>query len=202
MDINLYYKFTNFYILFLGQNLISHLDIQILFVNQHGTNVVTLSNPTGTYIVNSQEGSKNSAMWTANSILFKSNTMGLRSEYTTISSATPSIGLNNQGSAGAISTDTLMADFIPTFSSGEQIGWRQQLVYIPQFYRLIDLLGSQSNSIDVQIFWVDSLGNQYPFLIGASNSASVKLIFIKKSLTKNYVKGTIPLTGSGGGLRY
>jgi len=193
MNINLFIKFTNFYISYFGEGLPTHLDAQILFVNQHGTNVVTLSSPTATYIVNSQESSKNSAMWDSHSIVFKSNTMGLRSEYTTISNATPSIGLNNQGSAGTgIPTDTLMTDFIPTFSSGEQIGWRQQLVYIPQFYRLIDLLGSQSNSVDIQIYWVDSLGNQYPFIIAPLNLASVKLVFLKKSLAKNYVKGTIP----------
>ncbi len=200
MDNILFGFFDNFYIEFFSQGSYSGKDVRIVTINQYGTNASSLAGPptvTGGldpsipagYLRISQEGSNNQRFWQPNAITFKTTRMGVRPEFTQ-GAYNPNLStgiVNTQNSGAGLPFDTIMTDFIPGFSSGEQIGWRQDLEYNPQFYRLIDLLGNTSNNIDLSIFWTDQLGNEFPFYLEANKAASVKLIFIKKSLYKNFV---------------
>jgi len=201
MDNILFGFFDNFYIEFFSQGSYNGKDVRIITLNQYGTNASSLAGPPtivggldpsiqAGYLKISQEGSNNQRFWQPNAIVFKTTRMGVRPEYTqgAYNASSGSTGIVNTNNSGAgLPFDTIMTDFIPGFSSGEQIGWRQDLEYNPQFYRLIDLLGNTSNTVDLSIFWTDQLGNEYPFFLEANKAASVKLIFVKKSLIKNFV---------------
>lgn len=174
----LYELFGNYNIFFQDQGRTDKLDIRIKSINFYNTNT------SGGYTKTSQEGSNNSRFWDQQSIVFKTSRLGVRPEF--IQGANQSQNLISNESAGSgIPFDAIMTDFIPTFGSSEQIGWRQQLVYNAPFYRLIDLLGNQSNTVDLAIFWRDQQGVERPFYIVSGTSATVKLAFVKKSLYKN-----------------
>ena len=180
VDLNIYHKIEVFWVNYLaeGGGNANHLDVNIIMTDlKTNNNNVNTSIPSG-YLKMSQEGSNNIRMWDPFSITFKSNTTGLRSEYTSLTS---DVGLNNQDT-GIPPTDIIITDFIPDFSSGDQICWRQQLLYLPSSYQLIDLLGNQSNSIDINIYWNDKMGNQYPWIIQGGSRATIKIAFLKKSL--------------------
>lgn len=188
MNAVLYRFFDNFYNDFVSENSGTNMDVRIRIVNFHDTNTSILdpSIPTNFYKM-SQEGSNNSRFWKPNSILFKTTRIGTRPEYIQGANNTNQLIAGSNSGAG-LPFDTIMTDFIPTFNSTEQIGWRQDLVYNAPFYRLVDLLGNSSNVIDLSIVWADQKGNQFPLLIEGGRSASVKLAFLKKSLYKNYKK--------------
>lgn len=180
----LFEMFGNMYISFQGQGRIDKLDIRYKINNYYGSNLGPADNiPTGLIKI-SQEGSNNSRMWDQQTIVFKTSRLGVRPEFTQGANQTTDLSSNSSAGSG-IPFDTIMTDFIPTFNSSEQVGWRQQLVHTPQFYRLIDLLGNQSNIIDLAIFWRDQQGVERPFFITSGTSATVKLAFLKKSLYKN-----------------
>ncbi len=193
MNSSLYRFFDNFYIFFRSEGNIDNKDIRIRVVNFHNSNTNTLnpSIPVNFYKM-SQEGSNNSRFWQPNSIVFKTNRIGTRPEYVQGTNSTSELASTNNNSGSGTPFDTILTDFIPAFNSSDQIGWKTDLVYNPAFYRLIDLLGNQSNAIDVAIFWRDQQGNEYPFYIEGGRSASIKLAFLKKSLFKNYIKTNIP----------
>jgi len=186
MNITLYRFFDNFYTDFLTETSPIGQDVRIIVIDLYGSNSEPIdpSVPTG-YLKLSQEYSNNQRMFQPNSIVFKTFTMGVRPEFIQGANSSDDL-INGSNSGSGIPFDAIMTDFIPSFSSTEQAGWRQDLVYNAQLYRLIDLLGNKSNVVDLAIFWRDQQANEYPLYIEGNKSVSVKLIFIKKSLYKNY----------------
>ena len=183
---NLYSLFENFYVEYISQNNTNRQDELFYIYNIYDTNSFTytpLLVPED-YWQMFQE-TKNCTRWfEPQTINFKTSTMGLKSEY--IQGVNNTTDLSNVQTAGAgVPSSSIMTDFIPSFNSSEVIGWRQQLVYNPSFYRLIDLQGVNISSVDVSIYWGDRQGVQYPFFIKSGKSATIKLIFVKKSLYKN-----------------
>jgi len=189
MNESLFALFNNFWVQYYGQNLPTRQDYRIRILNLYGQNSAPLdpSVPTGYYRMD-QEWINLTPFWEPVSIVFKTNRMGVRSEY--IQGANLTTNLNSAVNPGTgIPYDNVMTDFIPAFGYGDAAGWRTDLTYYPTSqYRLIDLLGSQSNYIDLSIFWKNQQGVEYPYVISPNTSVSVKLAFVKKSLYKNYKK--------------
>lgn len=182
---NLYSLFENFYVEYISQNNTNRQDVLFYIYNIYDTNSFTytpLLTPEDYYQMFQE--TKNCTRWfEPQSILFKTSTMGLKSEY--IQGVNNTTDLSNVQTAGAgVPSSSIMTDFIPSFNSTEVIGWRQDLVYNPPFYRLIDLQSASISSVDVAIYWSDQQGVQYPFFIKSGKSATIKLIFVKKSLYK------------------
>lgn len=191
---DLYKKFQPFWINYYAElgDMSDHLDINIITTVLPGatnTSTINPSIPTG-YLKMTQDGPNCIAWWDWQSIVFKSYTMGLRNQYVTAVNAAAQIGMtNNNYSGNGIPQDNVLVTFNPDFGEGSQQCWRQQLNYFPQFYKLIDLLGEKNQkSVDIQIWLQDYLGNQYPFLIQGGKNCTLELVFVKKSLYKNYMQ--------------
>lgn len=83
---------------------------------------------------------------------------------------------------GVSSSLPVITDFTPAIElAGQQ---RSVAYYYPQSqYRLIDMISTRPlQSIDLRIFWQDKFNNIYPLLLTVLQSASVKLIFVRKDL--------------------
>jgi hypothetical protein len=174
--------------LFLGQALPSHQDVQLRIVNIFNTNTSTLdpSIPAGFYKM-SQDYPSLYRMFDWSSIVFKSNILGIRSEYIQGSNNTKALAPGSSSGSG-VPFDNIMTDFVLDIDSSDPAGWRGNITYTPAFYRLIDILGTNTNKIDLAIFVRDKQNNEYPFYIVSEANAIIKLIFAKKSLYKNYKK--------------
>jgi hypothetical protein len=184
------YFFDNVQTYYYGEGLLTHLDVRWIIKNigsGQNTSALNSSIPAGYYQMSQEYVSLNK--WKgASSIAFKSNRTGIRNSYST--------GINNSSiqnstvSAGAgLPTTQIMTDFIPYIASNDAAGWRGNLLYTPTSqYRLIDLLGNTLNAIDVEVVWRDQQNNEFPVLNLPGTQASIKLIFVKKSLYKNYIQ--------------
>lgn len=186
----LYYFFDNFLTIYNGENNANHQDFQMIVENLHDSNTSTLdtSIPSGYYRM-TQEYVSLFHWWSPTALVFKSTLMGLRPEYTptTNTSATNLVGDNTAGNS--VSSTSQITDFIPTISYNDAAGWRSIITYYPTSqYRLIDILGPQLNKIDLNVLWRDQHNNENQFYIKPLSTASIKLIFVKKSLYKNYQK--------------
>lgn len=55
-------------------------------------------------------------------------------------------------------------------------------------FRLVELYGNQPiNSMDIAVFWKDSFGNLIPFILDIGASATIKLLFRKKSFNSDKI---------------
>lgn len=187
MNGTLFGLFLNFPYIFRGEGMPDKRDFQLRVVNFYNTNTSTYNATIpANFIKMDQEFVNLNRWWQSESISFKTLKINVRPEFTQGVNTSNNISNSSSSSSGSgVPFDSIMTDFIPDFSSSEQAGWRQRLTYSPQFYRLIDLLGNQSNSIDLSIFWKDQQGREFPFYLASTRSATVKLAFIKKSLFKN-----------------
>ena len=81
---------------------------------------------------------------------------------------------------GAQSFQKVLTDFTPDITGeGSE---REQLIYYPSGqWRLIDVISSSPlRDINLQVFWSDRNGRLFPVKLAYGQSASVKLLFIKK----------------------
>lgn len=84
----------------------------------------------------------------------------------------------------------IICDFDP--DTGIAGGFQQPLIYTPQSIipgaRFIDMLpGSTLQSFSLSVQWLDSLGRSRPmYTFSNAQSASIKLVFVKKSYLKHY----------------
>jgi len=64
--------------------------------------------------------------------------------------------------------------------------YKPAVLYAPSAqYRFIDMYGNAPlHQIDIQCFWKDRFGNSYPLLLTPGASASIKMLFQKKSLIR------------------
>lgn len=111
-------------------------------------------------------------------IVFLTSTLPVQYEYLPSSTV--------QSTNNASSTfRPILTDFVPNL---QKIGdARTKLIYYPSGpYRLINL-GSNDplRKIDLQVFWTDQYNNSYPLYVSCTQSDTVKLMFIKKSLINN-----------------
>ena len=82
--------------------------------------------------------------------------------------------------------DPIITDFELSITADTNI--REPLQYNPASqYRLIDLLGNTPiYNIDIRLYWVDINGNKKIILIPYNQLLTIKMIFVKKDLFKNY----------------
>lgn len=183
------YFFDNFYSNYVSQGALDHKDVQIIIHSFYGTNATATTyqpgSVTDTLIQMKQEYQATYRWSDISLIVFKSASLGTRPEYTQNPNLTSNL-VSNTTAGTAIPASNILTDFAINPSAP---GDTQSLaVYTPAIYRLIDLLGAKTNSIDISIFWRDQIGNEYPVTIPQDGSITVKLGFFKKSLYKNFIK--------------
>jgi len=84
-------------------------------------------------------------------------------------------GGNNVGFA------PILTDFVVGLTKGYE--YKPILQYSPTVYRLLHMFGNQSlNSIDLQIFWTDMMGNDFQVKLMPQRSAQNKVLFRLKIL--------------------
>lgn len=126
------------------------------------------------YLVYTQEYSMIQYWNSFKNIVFISGTIAVQGEYI------PQKKNPNSSSQGAVSFRPILTDFQPdleTPGSGRTI-----MQYFPQGpYRLVDLVSTQPmNKIDISIYWQDKDDDLWPVYLNTNQSASVKLLFIRK----------------------
>lgn len=185
----LYYFFDNFLTMFYSEGSASKKDYQILVQNNYGSNTSALdSSIPANYYKMSQDYPSLYHWWDTTVLSFKSTQMGVRSEYTPTQNQSNNLVSNNSAGSG-VSNTSQITDFIPSISTNDPAGWRSTIVYYPSSqYRLLDLLSNQIKCIDVNISWRDKQNKEYQYYIPPNQTVSIKMIFVKKSLFKNYTK--------------
>lgn len=85
---------------------------------------------------------------------------------------------------GKATTRQIFTDFTPTVESGTEL--RNEVVYFPTAeYRLVNMISStELRSIGFQYWWQDADQNLFPILLDPFDSASMKILFRKKSFNK------------------
>lgn len=107
-------------------------------------------------------------------IVFISGTIAVQGEYI------PQKINSNISSQGAVAFRPILTDFQPSLETPG--AGRTIMQYFPQGpYRLVDLVSTQPmNKIDISIFWQDKDDDLWPIYLNTNQSASVKLLFIRK----------------------
>jgi hypothetical protein len=111
-----------------------------------------------------------------NSIVFTTNTLPIivnqASTVTTIGNQPPSAEVNSQ-------FELIITDF-----QTNQQGFRPNVLYVPTSeYRRIDMTGNTPiQIIDISVLWRARTGQLQPFILPRGGSASLKILFEKKSL--------------------
>lgn len=165
------------------------LDFKLRAASLYGTNTSAL-NPTipAGYYKMEQEYSSPWRLTTISGIAFKSSTMGTRSEFITNPNVGTSLTPSNTAGTG-IPASSIITDFVG--GADTVAGLRSDIVYLPATqYRLIDILGNVNNKIDITVLLVDKQGKTYPFLLNAGAAATIKMLWVKKSLYKNFTSFT------------
>lgn len=183
----LYYFFNNFLTEALGEDLPTKMDYQIIVRDLHGSNSAPLapSVPAGFYRM-SAEYPAPSRFNSVARLAFISSTMGCRTEWTQGINNSSSSLVSNQTAGSGLPQISLLTDFIPNLTIQDAAGLRSELVYTPVAqYRLIDLIGTQSNNLDLNVVWFDYQNNQHQFNISPAKAATIKLLFVHRSVYKN-----------------
>lgn len=105
-------------------------------------------------------------------ITFRSGSVSVKSEYLPNDPTDPT-GSNSQ---------QILTDFEPAVLNG----WDERTVlqYVPNFPRYLDLLGgTPMSSFDIQVFWTDNTGTEYPLMIPPGQQMTAKFQFTKKGQT-------------------
>ena len=178
-----------------GDNL--QMDYQILLTT--GTNVATASPQpyitnvrknilTGVNDVISVQEYQTLSLWCPiKSLIFKTNLLCTVPEIM----ATPAVyeDGNTNINGGKQNADILniMVDYVPQLDKGTE--YKPYIFYQPNGeYKLTELYGKVAvDAIDISVFWKDCFGNLIPFTLSASSSATIKILFRKKSFNSTKV---------------
>jgi hypothetical protein len=161
------------------QNITQGKNYQLVVANQNGANLLTL--PSYTAIQCYSEFST-CALWnpiakisfTTSLLPVIPENVSLPKIYNSPQNATTSGGNNSNISP-------ILTDFEVPFSALNT--YCPNINYVPSGeYRLTDLYSDTPlNGIQLQVFWIDFYGNSYPIMLASGCSATVKLMFRKKS---------------------
>lgn len=146
-----------------------------------GSDVVELYSNPNPFIKVTQNYSTLAQASPISSILFTTSTMPIAPNQL----SAPIILDGSQVINLAANTSDIYQNIITDFIADEsQYRAGGALLYVPSGnYRYISLIGSQEiKQIDINVYYRDKLGNLNIFLLPAGASASMKLMFIKKSL--------------------
>jgi hypothetical protein len=112
--------------------------------------------------------------WSAiSSIMFTSNTIPIVASQTA-NPVTFHQGEHVNRNSHATSQSNIITDLATL-----DLCYKSTLMYSPGAeYRYIDMFGSNPlTNIDIQVYWKDRYGNQYPFYLGSGASFSAKILF-------------------------
>jgi hypothetical protein len=176
--------FSSFPVLITSASSYLGLNTQIITDSYNNANVIQYPpyNPTYDAIQVFQEFST-IALWSPiTSIVFTSNTLPIVSNQV----STPII-YNNGSQLGSNGNNALISQVITDFISNEGI-YKPNLVYEPTAqYRYIELLSNRPlNTFDLQVYWKDRQGILIPFYLSSGCTATIKVLFTKKSSFGNY----------------
>jgi hypothetical protein len=159
------------------------LNTQIITDSYNNSNIIQYPpyNPTYDAIQVFQEFSTISLWSPVTSIVFTSNTLPIVSNQV----STPII-YNNGNQLGSNGNNALISQVITDFISNEGI-YKPNLVYEPTAqYRYIELLSNRPlNTFDLQVYWKDRQGVLIPFYLSSGCTATIKVLFTKKSSLGN-----------------
>jgi len=184
----LFTLFNSFDNEFLGFNRINQDNYRIRVKNLNLTaNIPPIGNPSGpitTYITVESEYSVLPLMNPVQSIIFTSATLPIVPSMISkpVQYNADTITLNNQGNNALI--QPIITDFCVPLDIGYE--YKNTITYSPTSeYRLIDMFGNTSiSSVQISVFWSDQNGQYHPFKLGSNCSASLKILFRKKSFSR------------------
>lgn len=138
-----------------------------------------------TILQNKQQFSSLANLNPVRSFIFTTYTIPINKEFTQVA---PNI-VNNEVNNSRDAFTPILTDF-EIDRSAQSLDFRGNYQYnTTGEYRLVDLVNTQPlKTIDLRINWLDVYGNISPVLIRKGDLVSVKLIFIKRSLKKNFTK--------------
>ena len=154
------------------------LEYQIIIQNLQGNNVKP--GAPQNYYVMTQEFPNFASWFDLTSIVFISNTLGIRNEIAPIANSTIGSLVNN--AQGMPPTLPIMNDFAPYLPYNDASGARGYIYYSPSAeYKLMNLEKDVLNQIDLSVKWRDRVGNLYDYYIPPFQSLQVKLMFRKRT---------------------
>ena len=179
-------------------DLCSNLQMDYLMILSTGSDIpsastqpyisnVRLNNLTGVNDVYSTQEYNTLPLWTPiTAIVYKTSLLTTNPEII----ATPVIYSNNNQNlnAGKQNADILnvLTEHYAPLTNGTE--YKPFIYYEPTGeYKLTDLYGkSPIYGIDISVFWKDSYGNLIPFKIGIGCSATIKILFRKKTFNSDF----------------
>jgi len=182
----LYGFFNNFFSQFYGNDTTNNRDYEIIVKPQEtvNTKLSVFAIPSGYYRIQ-QEFSSLSSWFDITSIIFESNTLGVKSEYTPTQNLSKSVLSSNNNAGSGPSVTPLMTDFQPYYDPTDKAGPRGYLYYTPSGpYRLINMDKDKVQQLDVNIKLRDRVGNTYQYYVPPNQSVQIKMSFLKKDLYK------------------
>ncbi len=133
------------------------------------------------YFINKQEFNTVELWNSLSAIVFTTYSIPIQNEYIPSTSFS-----NSNGNSGVASFRPILTDFVPDLTSGGQSSSR--FVYYPTQYRFTQLLSDLPlTKFDLQMFWQDQYQQLHPLYISYNQSNSVKFMFLRKNLLKNYM---------------
>ncbi len=182
----LYGFFNNFLSQFYGNDTTYGRDYEIIIKPQEtiNTKLSVLAIPTGYFRIQ-QEFSSLSSWFDITSIVFESNTLGVKSEYTPTQNLSKSVLSSNNNAGSGPAVTPLMTDFQPYYDPTDKAGPRGYLYYTPSGpYRLINMDKDKVQQLDVNIKLRDRVGNTYQYYVPPNQSVQIKIGFLRKDLYK------------------
>jgi hypothetical protein len=182
----LFTLFNSYDAQFLGFNRVNNDNYRIRIINNgnlsNKTPAGNLQGAITTYVVVDPEFSHLSIICPVQNIVFTSSSLPI---VPSMSSA-PLVGDDtitlHSGGNNSLLENVITDMAVPT----DNYGWKNSIEYAPTAeYRLIDMYGNQPlNSIQINCYWKDQLGQLHPFKIASNCSCNLKIMFRKKTFNK------------------
>ena len=153
-------------------------DCYFIVQNYQGNNLKTINSVE--YIVMTQEFISLAYLSPLKNILITTN-MNVNSEIFYLNS-----GTTNQNNNFL----NVLTDFIPDLSGGNEAGIGSKIfIYnAPSLYRVFEFKSNTPlYSVSLGISWVDQLGNVYPLYLNKGTIATIKMMFVKKTVFNKFL---------------
>jgi len=183
MNSPLYTLFSSYDVYYLGyQNVANGLNYKFNVYSKNGLNEVPITNPSSYTALKMVQEYNTTALWNpVQTLVFTSALMPVAPSMVGLPKVWNSYadllgnGVNNNLSP-------IMTDLEVQMTTGND--YKPNVLYNPLAeYRLLDLLSnSPVNAIEISCFWKTQFGNLIPFKLLSGCSASIKILFRKKSV--------------------
>lgn len=160
--------FPGFWTRYYGTSTINFKDYEFIFATLLNNEYDTDNNS------NSQQyDGSGSYLNTINQVILTSNSLRTRFEFTTSDSSTE------------LAFSNVIFSLTPLLETAKES--KSKLVYVANgIYRLVDIISNGTiRELDISVFYTDNKGNVYDICIPKNFSASMKLLFMKKSVVND-----------------